>query len=371
MLLSFPHLGKLHAALEKVCRLLGIPCLVPSLPGPQALELGRELAPEGACLPFCLVLGNLREALEHGADTLVMLGGSGPCRFGYFACLAFRLLEEAGYRFASLVFDRGQLYGSIRQIKKASGVSMLALWRAIRFGWAVVACEDALDRLERECPLPETAQFLQVCRQRLKETSSLGEIAAVHQAALRLWEKHLQDCARNKILTVGLVGDIYTLLEPYANNRVEEYLHRRGVAVVREISVSGWLPNAFFPWRRAKYRQGLLELAGPYLRYTVGGFGLESVAQAQGMQARPIDGLIQIFPLGCMPEIVARSALDRISREKGVPVLSITLDRQEGVAGFETRLEAFLDVLAGRKREEAPSHSFSSGRSFGRENRSR
>ncbi|MCR4443378.1 MAG: hypothetical protein QHH10_13875 [Peptococcaceae bacterium] len=359
MRLSFPHIGKLHAALEKVCRLLGIPCLVPSLPGPRALELGQELAPEGSCLPFCLVLGNMREALELGADTLIMPGGSGPCRFGYFAYLAFQLLNEAGYRFAPLIIDRGHYYVNFRQIKKTGGVSTLALLKAIRFGWAVVACEDALDRLERECLPPETGAFLKTCRDRLKETSSLVEVAGIHQAALRFREKHLLT-SRKEFLKVGLVGDIYTLLEPYANNRVEEYLREKGVVVIREMSISGWLPNIFLPWRRSRYRQNLLELASPYLRDAVGGFGLESVAKAKGMRARPVDGIIQLFPLGCMPEIVARSALDKLSREEDVPVLSVTLDQHKGMTGFETRLEAFLDVLAARKRKQLDSLSFDS-----------
>lgn len=75
MLVSFPHMGRLHFALEKVFRIMEIPYIVPPFPGPIALHKGSELAPEGSCLPFCLVLGNMCEALERGADTLVMLGG--------------------------------------------------------------------------------------------------------------------------------------------------------------------------------------------------------------------------------------------------------------------------------------------------------
>ena len=44
-------------------------------------------------------------------------------------------------------------------------------------------------------------------------------------------------------------------------------------------------------------------------------------------------------------------ALQRISREKGFPVLFMSYDAQTSEAGVLTRLEAFCDVLAMRRRE--------------------
>ena len=55
------------------------------------------------------------------------------------------------------------------------------------------------------------------------------------------------------------------------------------------------------------------------------------------------------MPFTCIPEIVARSILPRVSRALGIPVMSLILDEQTGLAGVLTRLEVFVDLLARRR----------------------
>ncbi|NYC93625.1 putative nucleotide-binding protein (sugar kinase/HSP70/actin superfamily) [Clostridium acetobutylicum] len=61
------------------------------------------------------------------------------------------------------------------------------------------------------------------------------------------------------------------------------------------------------------------------------------------------DGAIQLFPMGCMPEIVSKSILPTISRDKDFPILSLIIDEMTGDAGYMTRIEAFIDLLERRK----------------------
>lgn len=353
MLVSFPHMGKMHLALEKACNILEIPYIVPALPGPQTLKLGQELAPEGSCLPFCLVLGNMREALEKGADAVIMLGGSGPCRFGFFIYLAVQILKDAGYQFEPVIIDKGYHLSNLRFFQQKNHNSILALIKAARFGWEILVSEEIIDRIEREfSPLildkNRFAALLAQARSKLCTAVSPKEVAAIRGKVLESI-KDFTLYPSEKYLKVGLIGDIYTLLEPYANHRVEEYLRDRGVVVYKEMSVSNWLPNILLPWRKTGYQRGLLDKAYPYLCSSVGGFGLETVANAKMMNETNVDGIIQLFPLGCMPEIVARSALDKMCRDEKIPALSVTLDQHHSMTGFETRLEAFLDMLNNRR----------------------
>ena len=62
-----------------------------------------------------------------------------------------------------------------------------------------------------------------------------------------------------------------------------------------------------------------------------------------------MDGIIQIFPAGCMPEIVGHAILNRVSEKEGIPVMTLIYDELSGEAGYLTRMEAFTDMLA-RKR---------------------
>lgn len=353
MLLSFPRMGDIHYALAETCRLLDIPYILPAPPGPRVLQLGQELAPEGSCLPFSLVLGNMREALDMGADTLIMLGGSGPCRFGYFVYLAEKILQDAGYDFQMLIIDRGHNLKTLKALKKAGGVSWSRLFEAAKYGWLLITCRETLDFLERgylpQALYPENLLgFINYCRNRLSQTCSCQEIISLREMIMD-YGLHMPLRPKEEVLKVGLVGDIYTLLEPYANYCIEEFLRGQGISVYKEMAVSHWIPNVFLPWRRGPYRERLLRGAYPYLESSVGGFGLESVAHVRAWISQDVDGIIQLFPLGCMPEIVARSALNKIGPTEGIPILSITMDQHDSSAGFQTRVEAFLEMIKYRK----------------------
>jgi predicted nucleotide-binding protein (sugar kinase/HSP70/actin superfamily) len=62
-----------------------------------------------------------------------------------------------------------------------------------------------------------------------------------------------------------------------------------------------------------------------------------------------MDGIIHVFPFTCMPEIVAQNIQVKVSKELDNPVLTQIISEQTGEAGYQTRLEAFLDVLLERR----------------------
>ena len=66
---------------------------------------GQELAPEFICYPFAVTMGQMRQCLEAGANTIIMVGGKGRCRLGWYAELQEILLRRAGYKFEMLTID--------------------------------------------------------------------------------------------------------------------------------------------------------------------------------------------------------------------------------------------------------------------------
>ena len=93
------------------------------------------------------------------------------------------------------------------------------------------------------------------------------------------------------------------------------------------------------------------KLAKPYLKTLVGGHGRETVGSAIYYANKGFDGVIQLLPLNCMPEIVAKSIINQVSQDLSFPIMTLVLDEMTGEAGFITRLEAFVDLLE-RRREE-------------------
>jgi predicted nucleotide-binding protein (sugar kinase/HSP70/actin superfamily) len=89
--------------------------------------------------------------------------------------------------------------------------------------------------------------------------------------------------------------------------------------------------------------------AKEYLPLCIGGHAVECVGEAVLAERENFDGAIQIFPLGCMPEIVSKAILPQISKDKNFPILTLVVDEMSGEGGFVTRIEAFLDMLERRK----------------------
>ena len=90
-------------------------------------------------------------------------------------------------------------------------------------------------------------------------------------------------------------------------------------------------------------------LSQKYLSMEIGGHAKECIGEAVLSCNEGFDGAIQIFPLGCMPEIVSKSILPSISRDNNFPVMSLVVDDMTGEAGYITRVEAFIDLLERRR----------------------
>ncbi|HHX87943.1 MAG TPA: hypothetical protein GX693_07195 [Firmicutes bacterium] len=72
--------------------------------------------------------------------------------------------------------------------------------------------------------------------------------------------------------------------------------------------------------------------------------GLTALAPREG-----IEGVIHLWPFTCMPEIIAQSILTRVSKDSGLPLLTIIVNEQTGEAGINTRLESFAHILLERR----------------------
>lgn len=143
-------------------------------------------------------------------------------------------------------------------------------------------------------------------------------------------------------IKILVTGEIYTSIEPAANQNLEERLMLLGCQVRRPVTISWWLRHtamSAFP--------NVKKNAERYLPYSIGGYAKETVRDIGKAEE---DGIIKIMPAGCMPEIVAKAASGRIEEEQGKKVLHLIFGEMQAGAGYETRIEAFVDMLERRKR---------------------
>ncbi|KLU62814.1 hypothetical protein CEB3_c07750 [Peptococcaceae bacterium CEB3] len=77
----------------------------------------------------------------------------------------------------------------------------------------------------------------------------------------------------------------------------------------------------------------------------IGGHAQESIGHTVMYAEQGFDGIIQLAPFACIPEIVSKAIMPRITHDTGIPVLTFFLDEQTAKAGVQTRLEAFVDMV--------------------------
>jgi predicted nucleotide-binding protein (sugar kinase/HSP70/actin superfamily) len=140
---------------------------------------------------------------------------------------------------------------------------------------------------------------------------------------------------------VGIVGELYTVMEPFSNYFVERQLAREGIAVSRVMGV--WF--LLFGQHRAR----ALRHCSGYLRYLVGANGVHSVSHSLTYAKENYDGIIHMKSFGCIPELSATPALQALSQNFQIPILDLSFDTQTSETGIQTRLEAFADMIRLKK----------------------
>jgi predicted nucleotide-binding protein (sugar kinase/HSP70/actin superfamily) len=350
-------MGTLSVALRAMLERFGLEVIPPPPITSKTLSLGSKYSPECVCLPFKINIGNYIEAAELGAETVVMAGGIGPCRFGYYAQLQREILADIGIDLQMIVLEppQGMITELWRKISPlTNGRSFPAAAEVFYFAWklgrALDKVEQSLNRLRGVEAIPGSCDRL--WSEALHSIGQARDYRQLRSATANMaWKINtLPIDHRSQPLRVGVVGEIYMLLEPRVNLEFEKKLGRMGVEVHRSLYLSDWVCENLIPVPTAKLHAAKIRRAAkPYLRGFVGGHGLETIGYSVLYAKQNMDGIIQILPLTCMPEIVAQSILPKISKDYGVPIMTLVLDEHSGEAGLQTRLEAFVDMLRMRK----------------------
>ncbi|HWJ02136.1 MAG TPA: CoA protein activase [Verrucomicrobiae bacterium] len=357
MKITFPHMGTLYIPLKLLLAGLGMEVVVPPPFSKESMNLAVKYSPEGACLPFKLTLANYIQAMAKGADTVLMGQGYGLCRFGFYTEVQERILADLGYKCQMVLINISQnpLKDLLVKLKELSGKSW---WKVLKAVYLALTTVKALDNLERAlykvrprevCPGESTRVYQSVLK-RLEKAKSTGEVRRVARTGLKALAAVEQDAAR-PILKIGILGEFYVVLEPFTSSDIEKRLGEMGVEVTKFLYPGDWVGFHLFlkMFNIFSEHKNAAAAAKPYLGYNVSGDALQTIGQTVICAEEGYDGIIQLYPFTCMPEIVAKHVLPKVSEEHNIPVLSLGLDEHSGNAGFVTRLEAFVDLL-GRKK---------------------
>ncbi len=135
-------------------------------------------------------------------------------------------------------------------------------------------------------------------------------------------------------LKILLVGHQYNVYDRYIGSPIIQYLKELGATPIiadicdkKEAREASKQISETLPWAFNK------ELVG-----------------ALAIYKDQVDGIILMSSFPCGPDSLVNEII--IRRVKGLPMLNLILDGQDGSAGLETRLESFIDIIKLKKEDE-------------------
>jgi len=356
--ITFASWGNYTIAFKTLLQRLGFEVFPPAKTNPKVIEEGVKLSPELFCFPLKVNIGNYLSALKKGADTIIMWENiRGSCRMRYYWIVQEKILREAGFNVKVLNFNSQNLLSRIKEIKRLNHISLWQLLKATRFFFKEISFIEKLEEKAqyfraKEKEKGQTEKALREALEKLEQTTSSKGLS---ELAKETWKKFskIEIDKNREVLRVGIIGEIYTIVDGEVNFGLDKKLGEMGIQIHRKLNLTQHLRGGFSPWNEWLLQRKI----NSYLKSTVGGHGRQAIEEMLEYAKKGFDGVIHLLPFGCMPEVTVRPILQKISQEKRLPFLSISLDEQTAEAGIQTRLEAFTDLLWSYHKNKPFNHS--------------
>lgn len=353
-------MGNIYIAVKIFFDSLGIDYIIPPQNNKLSLQLGSNISPEEMCLPFKIMMGNYTQSIQLGANTIVIVGSCGPCRFGEYGELQMRLLNKVGHDVKFVLLDPTWdsksnedsriigIHELLESLRLTKGVIIPKLLKAIHI-------MNIVDEMESYLLLNSPYEINNGV---LKSIYHNGINEVFHENDPHIAYKHLKSIRNimynipldknKKVLKIALIGEIYTLIDNFSNLDIEDKLMKLGVSITRNMTPTWWLKDTILKVIKLN-GMDTKRYSKDYLPHWVGGHGRECIAESIMAHRHGYNGAIQVFPLGCMPEIVSKAILPSISKDNNFPIMSLVVDEMTGEGGYITRIEAFVDLLERRE----------------------
>jgi predicted nucleotide-binding protein (sugar kinase/HSP70/actin superfamily) len=154
--------------------------------------------------------------------------------------------------------------------------------------------------------------------------------------------KVLQEAKKKDALRIAVIGHPYNIHDRYINMDMLNKIQKSGA----EIITIDMIDEAIINQEAAKLKKPMFWNFG---RKALGG---AFYMIKQGKQGN-IDGIIYIMSFGCGIDSFICDLIERkIKRETTLPFIALNIDEHTGEAGLNTRLEAFIDMIEWRRRNE-------------------
>lgn len=141
-----------------------------------------------------------------------------------------------------------------------------------------------------------------------------------------------------KRVTLGILGYVYNVYDPFVSLDIVTKLRSMGVRVITFEMLD---ENVIRSHRREKDKA---------LYWT---FSDKLAGAGETFIARDdVDGMIHVTAFGCGPDSIIGKFLELDSEERHKPMMTLRIDEHTGESHLQTRLEAFVDMIARKKQQD-------------------
>jgi predicted nucleotide-binding protein (sugar kinase/HSP70/actin superfamily) len=309
----------------------------------KTVELGNKYSPQFVCMPFKYTLGTFIEAIDKGADTLIQLGGG--CRYGYYGEVQEKILKDLGYDVDVITLVTNgkvkisRIYKELKKINKKLKITEMIYYGFITI--KMIKYMDIIDEYIRENIAfeMENGKLLQLKQLMLLDFSKIKGYMDLKEKFNYYKEefKNVKIRKPNNYYKIGIIGELYTLMEPNANYFLEKELAKNNIEIKRFTNAT------YLLLEKKKFVKKYLKYTG--VKYNMGADASDNIIRTKYLCDSNYDGIIHIKSSFCTPEIAAMPVINKIASDKGIPVLFFSFDANTSETGIKTRLEAFYDML--------------------------
>ncbi len=170
-------------------------------------------------------------------------------------------------------------------------------------------------------------------------------VAALRKGRLpaELLENTKPPKVENADLSVALLGHSYNLYDEYSNINIMKKLAEHNAEVLTPEAIEETLIDLYS-----------LKI-GKRMFWTLGKRQLGALFQ---FLENKVDGIIYVMAFGCGIDSFIADLAERYAKRNKIPFYLMILDEHSGEAGVNTRIEAFVDMIRWKKKDEAYCSAF-------------
>jgi predicted nucleotide-binding protein (sugar kinase/HSP70/actin superfamily) len=380
-----PYMADHAFAIKAAFKHCGISAEVLPESDKDSVDIGRRYVSGKECYPYLITAGDMLKKVFSSdfvpdESAFFMPSGTGPCRFGQYNVSQKLILEKLELKEIP-IFAPNQDVQFYRDLGIVGKDFSMQAWKGIVAYELLTKCVHETRPYEKTKGDTESLYKIyhgKIYNALINENGNIEEL-------LKKMKRDFMSIPRRKEKRplIGIIGEIFVRSHKFSNENVirkieslggeawlapmEEWIYyvntmsfRKALIKKDRSAMINILLKRIFQ-KRIEHRFGkpfkdflktlkepgtkeILKKAAPYVHKSFEGETILSIGKAVDLIEKGASGIVNTMPFGCMPGTIVTALLKALSKDYGIPCISIPYDGTESpTTGLQ--LEAFMEAI--------------------------